>query len=53
MSSRTSIARLSEHHPRRLDLVSALPADILHLSIMSEGTADDEEDMGIYQDDTD
>ena len=31
-----------------MDLVSALPADILHLSIMSEGTADDEEEMGVY-----
>ena len=36
-----------------LDLVSALPADILCLSIMSEETADDEEDMGVYQDDMD
>jgi hypothetical protein len=36
-----------------MDLVSALPADILRLSIMSEGTADDEEDMGVYQDDMD
>ena len=32
------------------DLVSALPADILHLSIMSEETAGAEEDMGVYQD---
>ena len=31
-----------------MDLVSALPADILRLSIMSEGTADDEEEMGVY-----
>jgi hypothetical protein len=30
-----------------------LPADILCLSIMSEGTAGDEEDMGVYQDDMD
>jgi hypothetical protein len=36
-----------------MDLVSALPADILCLGIMSEGTADDEEDMGVYQDDMD
>ncbi len=36
-----------------MDLVSALPADILCHSIMSEGTADDEEDMGVYQDDMD
>jgi hypothetical protein len=33
-----------------MDLVSTLPADILRLSIMSEGTAGDEEDMGVYQD---
>jgi hypothetical protein len=36
-----------------MDLVSALPADILRLSIMSEGTAGDEEDMGAYHDDMD
>jgi len=37
-----------------MDLVSALPADILCLSIMSEGIAgDEEEDMGVYQDDID
>jgi hypothetical protein len=36
-----------------MDLVSALPADILRLSIMSDGTAGDEEDMGVYQDDMD
>jgi hypothetical protein len=37
-----------------MDLVSALPADILRLSIMSEGIAgDEEEDMGVYQDDID
>ncbi len=36
-----------------MDLVSALPTDILCLSTMSEGTADDEEDMGVYQDDMD
>ncbi len=36
-----------------MDLVSAVPADILRLSIMSEGTADDEQDMGVYQDDMD
>jgi len=36
-----------------MDLVSALPADILHLSIMLEGTAGDEDDMGVYQDDMD
>jgi len=33
-----------------MDLVSALPADILCLRIMSEGTASDEDDMGVYQD---
>ncbi len=36
-----------------MDLVSALPADILHLSIMSEEIAGDDEDMGVYQDDMD
>jgi len=36
-----------------MDLVSALPADILRLSIMSKGTAGDEKDMGVYQDDMD
>ena len=36
-----------------MDLVSALPADILHLSIMSEEIAGKEEDMGVYQDDMD
>ncbi len=36
-----------------MDLVSALPADILRLSIMSEETAGDDEDMGVYQDDMD
>ncbi len=36
-----------------MDLVSALSADILRLSTMSDGTADDEEDMGVYQDDMD
>jgi hypothetical protein len=36
-----------------MDLVSTLPTDILRLSIMSEGTADDEEDMGVYQDEMD
>jgi hypothetical protein len=36
-----------------MDLVSALPADILRLSIMSDGTAGEEEDMGVYQDDMD
>jgi len=35
------------------DLVSALPADILRLSIMSEETAGEEEDMGVYQDEMD
>jgi len=33
-----------------MDLVGALPADILRLSIMSEVTAGEEEDMGVYQD---
>ncbi len=36
-----------------MDLVSALPADILHLSIMSEETAGNEKDMGVYKDDMD
>jgi len=36
-----------------MDLVSALPADILRLSIMSEKTAGEEEDMGVYQDEMD
>ena len=36
-----------------MDLVSALPANILRLSIMSEETAGEEEDMGVYQDDMD
>jgi len=36
-----------------MDLVSALPADIRRLSIMSEETAGDDEDMGVYQDDMD
>jgi len=36
-----------------MDLVSALPADILCLSIMSEEIAGEEEDMGVYQDDMD
>ncbi len=35
-----------------MDLVSALPDDILHLSIMSDGTGD-EDDMGVYHDDMD
>ncbi len=36
-----------------MDLVSALPADILRLSIMSEETAGEEKDMGVCQDDMD
>jgi hypothetical protein len=36
-----------------MDLVSALPANILCLSIMSERTAGDDEDMGGYQDEMD
>jgi hypothetical protein len=36
-----------------MDLVSALPANILRLSIMSDGTAGEEEDMGVYQDEMD
>ncbi len=35
-----------------MDLVSALPDNILHLSIMSDGTGD-EDDMGVYHDDMD
>jgi hypothetical protein len=33
-----------------MDLISALPADILCLSTMSEGTGD-KDDMGVYHDD--
>ena len=36
-----------------MDLVSALSVDILCLSIMSEETAGEEEDMGVYQDEMD
>jgi hypothetical protein len=36
-----------------MDLVSALTADILCLSSMSDGTAVEEEDMGVYQDEMD
>ncbi len=36
-----------------MDLVSAFPADILCLSIMSKETAGDGEDVGEYQDDMD
>ena len=36
-----------------MDLVSALTADILRLSIMSDETAGEEEDMGVYHDDMD
>ena len=36
-----------------MDLVSALPDDILCLSIMSDGTAGDEDDMGEYHDNMD
>ncbi len=35
-----------------MDLISILPADILHLSTMFEGTGD-EDDMGVYHDDMD
>ena len=35
-----------------MDLISALPANILCLSTMSEGTGD-EDDMGMYHDDMD
>ncbi len=35
-----------------MDLISALPADILCLSTMSEGTGD-KDDMGVYHDDMD
>ncbi len=35
-----------------MDLISVLPADILCLSFMSEGTGD-EDDMGVYHDDMD
>ncbi len=36
-----------------MDLVSALPDNILCLSIMSNGTAGDEDDIGEYHDDMD
>ena len=36
-----------------MDLVSTLPDDILHLSIMSNGTAGDEDDMEEYHDNMD
>ncbi len=35
-----------------MDLISMLPADILPLSTMSEGTGD-EDNMGVYHDDMD
>jgi hypothetical protein len=35
-----------------MDLISVHPADILHLSTMSEG-AGGEDDMGVYHDDMD
>jgi hypothetical protein len=35
-----------------MDLISALPANTLCLSTMSEGTGD-EDDMGVYHDDVD
>ncbi len=35
-----------------MDLISVLPADILNLSTMSEGTSD-KDDMGVYHDDMD
>ncbi len=35
-----------------IDLISALPADILRLSTMSEGTGD-KNNMGVYHDDMD
>jgi hypothetical protein len=35
-----------------MDLISTLPADILRLSTMFEGTGD-KDDMGVYHDDMD
>ncbi len=35
-----------------MDLISALPANILYLSTMSKGTGD-EDNMGVYHDDMD
>jgi hypothetical protein len=35
-----------------MDLISALPPDILHFSTMSEGTGD-KDNMGVYHDDID
>jgi hypothetical protein len=35
-----------------MDLISALPANILRLSTMSKGTGD-EDNMGVYHDDMD
>jgi hypothetical protein len=46
---RNALRALSEEV---MDLISALPADILHLSTMSEGTGD-EDNMGVYHDDMD
>ncbi len=36
-----------------MDIVGALPDDILCLSTMSDGTDGDEDDMGVYHDDMD
>ena len=36
-----------------MDIVGALPDNILCLSTMSDGTAGDEDDMGVYHDDMD
>jgi hypothetical protein len=52
---------IQDQHPEALrvsseevmDLVSALPDDILHLSIMSDGTAGNKDDMGEYNEDMD
>jgi hypothetical protein len=35
-----------------MDLINALPAKIIHLSSMSDGTGD-ADDMGVYHDDMD
>jgi hypothetical protein len=59
MYLRDTAVILDQHHEALqasseevMDLISALPADILCLSTMSEGTGD-EDNMGVYHDDKD
>jgi hypothetical protein len=47
---RKALQALSEEF---MDLVSALPDNILYLSVMSDGTAGNKDDMGEYHDDMD